>query len=147
MTEHDAGGTAEMLAAGGRFMKAVSRCTVIGTVAALSFAAAATTQAQSNSGPAYLVVEVNVKDQEGFNEYAQKATETVSQYGGSFIVMDGSPNAVEGAEPNGNVVIIRFDNVADAKEWLASPEYSAVKGIRHRTADTRQYLVEGFPPE
>ena len=101
--------------------------------------------AQDNSGPAYLVVEVDVKDQEGFNEYAEKATQTIAQYGGTFIVMDENPQTIEGAEPDGNVVIIKFDSISDAKKWLNSPEYSVVKGIRHKAADTRQYLVEGLP--
>ena len=127
-------------------MNPVHRFTV-GTGAALALALVALppAYAQTQSRPAYLVVEVNVKDQEGFNEYAEKATETVAQYGGTFIAMDGDPQTVEGTDPDGNVVIIRFESIPAARKWLASPEYSAVKGIRHKTADTRQYLVEGLP--
>lgn len=117
------------------------------TATNVMFAGMVAIHAQTRSGPAYLVVEVNVKDQEGFNEYAEKATQTVSQYGGTFIVMDGNPQTIEGSDPHGNVVIIRFDSVDDAHTWLSSPEYSQVKGIRHRTADTRQYLVGGLPAE
>ncbi|MCT7377465.1 DUF1330 domain-containing protein [Chelativorans salis] len=121
--------------------------TVAGSVIALAFAGTTATWAQSQPGPAYLVVEVNVKDQEGFNEYAEKATETVHQHGGAFMVLGATAQTVEGAEPNGNIVIIKFGSVDQAQKWLTSPEYSAVKGIRHRTADTRQYLVEGLPAE
>jgi uncharacterized protein (DUF1330 family) len=61
--------------------------------------------------------------------------------------MDGSPDAVEGELPNGNVVLIQFPSVEQAKAWLESPEYGAVKDIRHRTANTRQVLVEGLAPD
>jgi uncharacterized protein (DUF1330 family) len=104
-------------------------------------------QAQDRPGPAYLVVEIKVTDQEGFAEYAEKATETVLQYGGSFIVLGAAAQAIESAGPSGNIVILRFESLDEAYQWLESPEYSAVKGIRHRTAETIQYLVEGVPVE
>lgn len=127
-------------------MKLVYHCAAaLLTATAVAFAGVVATQAQTQSGPAYLVVEVKVNDQEGFNDYAEKATETVSQYGGTFIVMDGNPQTIEGSDPNGTVIIIRFDSIDKAHTWLKSPEYSEVKGIRHRTADTRQFLVGGLP--
>jgi uncharacterized protein (DUF1330 family) len=111
--------------------------------AAFIIAGALAGQAQTSPGPAYLVVELDVKDQQGFQEYAEKATQTVSDFGGSFIVLAREAKTIEGADPEGVVTIIRFDSIADARKWLDSPEYSAVKSIRHATADTRQYLVEG----
>lgn len=101
--------------------------------------------AQDQSRPAYLVAEVNVTDQEGFSDYAAKATETVAQYGGTFIAIDDAPRSIEGEPPSGNIVLIRFPSIDQARVWLDSPEYSEVKGIRHRTADTRQILVQGLP--
>jgi uncharacterized protein (DUF1330 family) len=117
--------------------------TVLGVAAALIVAGVAPGQAQPEAGPAYLVVELNVKDQEGFLEYAEKAARTVSQYGGSFIVLAREAKTIEGADPDGVVTIIKFDSVVGAQKWLDSKEYSDVKGIRHATADTRKYLVEG----
>lgn len=111
--------------------------------AALAFTGTVASHAQSQSGPAYLVVELDVKDQEGFMEYAKKATETVSQYGGNFVVLAKEAQTIEGADPNGVITIIEFGSIDEAQKWLNSPEYSAVKGIRHATAETRQYLVEG----
>lgn len=97
------------------------------------------------ANPAYLVVEINVKDKEGFKEYAEKATQTVLQHGGRFVTFGENIQTIEGPNPNGTFVIIQFKSLDDAKGWLSSPEYAAVKGIRHRTADARQYLVEGLP--
>lgn len=117
------------------------------SLAAVAFAGTVAIHAQSQSGPAYLVVELDVKDQEGFMEYAEKATKTVSQYGGRFIVLGTEAQTVEGADPDGVITIIEFGNIDKAQKWLKSPEYSAVKGIRHATAETRQYLVEGLPKQ
>lgn len=115
------------------------------SAAALAVAGTVTIHAQSQSGPAYLVVELDVKDQDGFMEYATKATNTVSQYGGSFIVLATKAQTIEGADPNGVITIIEFGSIDEAQNWLNSSEYGAVKGIRHATAETRQYLVEGLP--
>jgi uncharacterized protein (DUF1330 family) len=115
----------------------------LGTAAMALMGAAAAGQAQTEPGPAYIVVELVVEDLEGFTEYADKATITVSEYGGSFIVLAADALAIEGAEPDGFVTILKFDSVQAAQDWLTSPEYTAVKGIRHGTARTRQYLVEG----
>jgi uncharacterized protein (DUF1330 family) len=114
----------------------------MGTAAAALVAAVAV-QAQTQPGPAYIVVELAVEDHEGFAEYAEKATVTVSDYDGSFIVLAADAQAIEGPEPDGFVTILKFASAEDAQAWLTSPEYSAVKGIRHRTARTRQYLVVG----
>lgn len=104
---------------------------------------ATTVRAQTGFGPAYVVVELMVEDNAGFAEYAEKASPTVSQYGGSFIVLAADPRPIEGSAPEGFVTILKFDSLEAAQAWLESPEYSAVKNIRHRTSQTRQYLVQG----
>lgn len=120
---------------------------VTGTAIALALVGSAAAHAQTQPGPAYIVVELTVNDREGFMEYAEKAPPTLSQYRGRFVVLAADAQTVEGAEPDGFVTIIKFDTVDAAQKWLNSPEYSAVKGIRHRTSDTRSYLVEGMPAE
>lgn len=116
----------------------------IGTVVVLMLAGSAAIQAQSQSGPAYLVVELDVKNQEGFAEYGEKVPATISQYGGTVIVGGVAAESLEGAAPQGNVIIVKFDSVADAKEWMNSAEYQEIIDIRHQNAETRSYLVEGL---
>jgi uncharacterized protein (DUF1330 family) len=127
-------------------MNSVTKWTLaIGTVVGLTLAGSAAIQAQSQSGPAYLVVELDVKNQEGFAEYGEKVPATISQYGGTFIVGGVAAETVEGADPQGNVIIVRFDSVEDAKKWMNSPEYQEIVDIRRQNAETRSYLVEGPP--
>lgn len=118
-----------------------------GAAAAFTCAGTLGAHAEPQPGPGYLLVEINVKDPEGFKEYAERATRTVEQYGGDFVILGGKTQTIEGPDPDGTFVVIKFSSVEAAKKWLDSPEYGAVKGIRHRTAETRQYLVEGLPTE
>ena len=103
-------------------------------------------QGQTKSAPAYVLVELDIKDEAGFAEYGAQAPATITQHGGAVII-NAVAETIEGAPPEGRVIVIRFDSVAAAKGWLESPEYTAIKGIRQSTASTRQLVVEGLPAE
>jgi uncharacterized protein (DUF1330 family) len=120
-------------------------CRLLIPTAMAAMAATVTTMvpaaADSPEG-AYLLIEVKVTDPTAFNDYAEKATEMVGRYGGTFVVMGGRARSVEGAPPAGNVVVIRFEKYEGAERWLDSEEYARIKTIRHNSAQTRQILVE-----
>ena len=103
-------------------------------------------QAQTRSTPAYVLVELDIKDETGFAEYGAQVPATIARHGGAVIV-NAVAETIEGAPPEGRVIVIRFASVAAAKGWLKSPEYTAIKGIRQATASTRQLVVEGLPAE
>lgn len=114
-------------------------------IAAMAAALATTVPAAAESpegNAAYLLIEVEVNDPTAFNDYAEKATEMVHRYGGTFVVMGGKIRSVEGAPPAGNVVVIRFEDYEMAERWLDSEEYGRIKTIRHNSAQTRQILAE-----
>jgi uncharacterized protein (DUF1330 family) len=95
--------------------------------------------------PAYIVVEVNIHDAERFQrDYAEHLTGTVEQYGGTFIIRGGPHETLVGAEPDGNVVVLRFHSTEAAKKFLGSPEYAEIAPVRRETATTRAYLIEGM---
>lgn len=115
---------------------------VVGTIAAALLVPLAPPTSSAEDRPAFVIIEVQVHDPAIFNDYAEKATEMVHSYGGSFVVMGGRTRAVEGAPPAGSVVMIRFDSYEAAERWLDSEEYARLKPMRHQSADTRQILVE-----
>ncbi|WP_230942198.1 DUF1330 domain-containing protein [Burkholderia cepacia] len=43
------------------------------------------------------------------------------------------------------VVIIEFDSLERAQAWYRSPEYEALKPIRHRAGHSRVYITDGLP--
>lgn len=91
----------------------------------------------------YVIVEVDVKDREAYEQYKPLAEQAVAAFGGRFLVRGGKTETLEGDwEPN-RIVILQFDSVERAKEWWHSDMYSTAKQIRYRTATSRLVVVEG----
>lgn len=93
--------------------------------------------------PGYVVAEVDVTDPATFAKYAEKAPGTIAQYGGHYLVRGGKSETVEGDAPK-RFVVIQFDSFAKAKAWEDSPEYNAIKPIRHSSAKSRVLIFEGY---
>jgi uncharacterized protein (DUF1330 family) len=97
--------------------------------------------------PAYVIVDVDVKDPETYKEYRAKAAPTVMEAGGRYIVRGG---AVAHVEPGWDVhrfVILEFPTMTAAKAWYASPAYQAVLPIRLKSTVSRLMMVEGLDPD
>jgi uncharacterized protein (DUF1330 family) len=94
--------------------------------------------------PAYIIVEIEITDPVGYEEYKKQAAATVEQYGGKYIVRGGACETLEGDWKPKRIVVLQFDNIEAAKAWLSSPEYVEPRKQRHRTAKTRMILVEGL---
>jgi uncharacterized protein (DUF1330 family) len=94
--------------------------------------------------PAYYISEFQVTDPEGIKPYSTQVESTFKPFGGRFIVRGGGDIAsLEGAGFKGRMVVIAFDSLDKAKAWYNSPEYEKLKPIRHRSATSRVYIVEG----
>jgi uncharacterized protein (DUF1330 family) len=93
--------------------------------------------------PGYVVAEVDVTDPATFAKYAAKAPGTIAQYGGEYVIRGGKFDSIEGDAPK-RFVVIRFESVEKAKAWENSPEYNAIKPIRHSSAKSRVFIVEGY---
>lgn len=94
--------------------------------------------------PAYVIVEVNILDQELYNEYKKLTPATIKEYGGKFIVRGPEIEILEGQWPEGRLVIIEFPSVEIAKDWWNSPGYTAAKTLRQRAAITNMIIVKGI---
>ena len=94
--------------------------------------------------PAYIIVEIDITDPVGYDEYKKLAGPTVEQYAGKYIVRGGACETLEGDWKPKRIVILQFENVERAKAWLNCPEYAEPRKMRHRTAKTRMILVEGL---
>jgi uncharacterized protein (DUF1330 family) len=94
--------------------------------------------------PAYIIVEIEITDPVGYEEYKKQAAATVEQYGGKYVVRGGACETLEGDWKPKRIVVLQFDNMERAKGWFNSPEYIEPRKQRHRTAKTRMILVEGL---
>ncbi len=91
----------------------------------------------------YIVADLEITDPDEYQQYAQQVGATITKYGGKFLVRGGQPETVEGDWNPKRIVILEFPSVEQAKTWYTSPEYSALKGIRHHSALSNMLLVHG----
>jgi len=101
-------------------------------------------QAQGVKQPAYVIADVAVTDMPAFQAYAAKVPETLKPYH-ARIVVRAKAEAKEGVAPQGNIVMIAFDSLADAEKWYSTPPYSELIPERQKAAKTQLYIVEGLP--
>lgn len=92
---------------------------------------------------AYVIVDVEVKEPVAYERYKAMAADTVHRYGGRYIARGGRTEILEGDWEPHRVVILEFENIARAREWLESPEYRDARRLRHQTARTNMIVVEG----
>ena len=93
---------------------------------------------------AYVVVEVEVRDKERYEDYKRMVPPTLTPYGGRFIVRGGAAEALEGDWSPERVVVVEFPSVEHAKAWWGSEEYAEAKALRQATAHTRMIVVAGI---
>jgi uncharacterized protein (DUF1330 family) len=92
---------------------------------------------------AYVIIDVEVTDSDGYKEYAKMAPQTVMQYGGKYIARGGSNETLEGDWHAKRLVILEFPSVEQAQKWLNSPEYAPARALRHQYARSNMVVVEG----
>ena len=92
---------------------------------------------------AYIIVEVDVTDAAGYEDYKKMVPPTLAAHGGKFVVRGGACETLEGNWRPSRVVVLEFPSVARAKAWWASDEYRAAKALRQRTANSKMIVVEG----
>jgi uncharacterized protein (DUF1330 family) len=92
---------------------------------------------------AYIIVDVEVTDPTGFEEYRKQVPATVEKYGGKFLVRGGKCDTLEGEWHPKRLVVLEFPSVEQAKKWYDSEEYRAPKALRFRTSRAQLLLAEG----
>jgi uncharacterized protein (DUF1330 family) len=101
-----------------------------------------TLRAQKSPSAFYIAEVFEVSNPDQFNIYAAGVPATVEKYGGHYLVRGGKTEALEG-EPPKRIIVTAFKSMTDAQKWYASPEYSALRPIRQRSAKARGFIVEG----
>ncbi len=94
--------------------------------------------------PAYVIVEIDILDRVGYEQYKNLAGPTVEKYGGRYIVRGGRTEVLEGDWQPKRIVVLEFESAERAREWLNCEEYREPRKMRHRTARTNMILVEGL---
>jgi uncharacterized protein (DUF1330 family) len=93
--------------------------------------------------PAYAVVNVEITDPTGFEEYRKAVPATIAAFGGRFLARGGAMEVLEGKWIPKRLVILEFPSVPTLKAWYDSPEYQRLLELRNRTAISDFVILEG----
>jgi uncharacterized protein (DUF1330 family) len=96
--------------------------------------------------PAYVIVDVDVRDAEAYREYRERAPATVAAAGGRYVVRGGGVTHVEPGWDFHRFVVLEFPSVEAAKAWYGSPAYQKILPIRLASTRSRMAFVEGLDP-
>jgi uncharacterized protein (DUF1330 family) len=93
--------------------------------------------------PAYVVVEIEVKDPERYEDYKKMSPISIKEFGGRFIVRGAPCETLEGDWLPKRFVVVEFPSKDIAKKWWSSQEYAPAKKLRQETSHTKMIVVDG----
>jgi uncharacterized protein (DUF1330 family) len=96
---------------------------------------------------AYMILDIEVTDADTYATYAAAAPATVARFGGRYLVRGATAVPIEGGWEPSRIVLLEFPSMQQLQAWLASPEYTAIVGLRHAAARTRAVAIEGYVEE
>lgn len=94
--------------------------------------------------PGYLIANVEVTDAAGFDEYRDKVSPLIAQFGGRYIVRGGEVRTLEGRLPIRRLVVLEFPSVEAAQRFYDSPEYQPILKIRLASTRSDVVLAAGY---
>jgi uncharacterized protein (DUF1330 family) len=92
---------------------------------------------------AYVILDIEVSDPVGYEDYKKLAPAAVELYGGRYVARGGITETLEGDWTPSRLVILEFASVEQARAWLNSPEYAPALAMRHKYAKSRTVVIEG----
>lgn len=96
---------------------------------------------------AFVISEVEIRNEEARKNYSQLAVAAVTRYGGRYLVRGAQAQVVEGQPPTGRVmVVIEFPSMQRVREWYGSAEYAQALKFRDQAFERRLTFVEGVIP-
>ena len=92
---------------------------------------------------AYFIVDIDIHDAAGLEEYRKQVPATITKYGGRFIVRGGKVEQLEGEWQPKRLVLLEFPSVEQARRWYDSEEYRPLKAMRLKASSSNLILIEG----
>ncbi|WP_328654939.1 DUF1330 domain-containing protein [Micromonospora sp. NBC_00330] len=77
--------------------------------------------------------------------YLERIDATLAPFAGRFIVHGGTIDVLEGDWP-GDVIVIEFPDLEQARSWYRSSDYQEIKPLRTRHLAGEVILVDGVEP-
>lgn len=83
-----------------------------------------------------------VQPGEGMETYLSEIDDTLSPYGGTFLIHGGSPRVMEGTYTH-DLIVIGFPDADGADRWYDSPKYQRLAALRQTFASGDVFLCNG----
>ena len=91
----------------------------------------------------YLIAQVKVNDDSWIPEYAEKVHDIVHRHGGKYLSRSGSITAIEGDQPNADLVaLIEFPSMEDLQGFVTDPDYAPFAKARQDGTDSRFMAID-----
>ena len=91
----------------------------------------------------YVVIDGEITDEAAFAEYAEKIVGVVAECGGKYLVRGGAVEVIDGDWTPHRLVIMEFESLESAQNFIKSPEYQAIHDLRDRGINSNLLIVEG----
>ena len=84
-----------------------------------------------------------IRDHDAMNDSVTRVTETVTAFGGEYVVVGGSWQIVEGDWHPAHPVLIEFPSLERAHEWYSSELYAPLRDLRHGASVSDAVFFDG----
>jgi uncharacterized protein (DUF1330 family) len=91
----------------------------------------------------YVLIDLEIRDPQGFQEYLKLAAPTVKQYGGKVVVGGAASQTLEGDWHPHLLSIGEFESIEQALRWYNSEEYAPAKELRRKVTNSKAIIVQG----
>jgi uncharacterized protein (DUF1330 family) len=92
----------------------------------------------------YILIDLEITDPEGFQEYLKLAGPTLKQFGGKVLIGGAPSETLEGDWYPHLLSVGEFESVEQALRWYNSEEYTPAKALRFKVAKNKAIVVQGL---
>ena len=93
---------------------------------------------------AYMIVNVDVKDPDVYEEFKAIFPALMRKYGGEYLVRGGQLVILEGDWKPSRFVVFRFPDITFVQTLYNDPDYQPLKALRQRVSRMDIVAVEGL---
>lgn len=91
----------------------------------------------------YMIIEIEIKDEELYAEYVERVREVVVKQGGRYLVRGGQVTPLSGNWNPERIIIIEFETIEHLRTCFGSEEYRELAPLREKSTLGRSIVVEG----
>lgn len=92
----------------------------------------------------YFIAQITVNDTKEYQKYLDKAETVFRRYEGEYLVVDDTPEVLEGTWDCTRTVVIRFSSKDDLKAWYYSQDYQLILKYRLKAAVCNTIMAKGL---